>query len=240
MPAASRIDSSRYEVVVLPLVPVMPTSTRSLLGIAKERGRQRGEREARVTHLQPRHTGGSTGWACRFGHDRERAAGDGIAGKFGSVVLEPLERDDTDPRATCRESLVTDATFVAAIASAIGVPTWASKGARPAVARRRSPNVTAGAPVRCGGCPAEGRVQHAVPDTAALPAAGDCSRTKPSAIELAGHARAASSRRLASRALSPRRSGITLSSRNPWSGLSPTGRASTPRRHRARAPSASR
>ena len=112
--------------------------------IAEERGRQRGKREAGVAHLEPRHTGGTASWARRFGHDRERAAGDGIAGKLGTVFLEPLERDEYGPRATCRESLVTDATFAAAIASAIGVPTRASKGARPAVARRRSPNVTDG------------------------------------------------------------------------------------------------
>ena len=103
MPAASKIDASRYVVVVLPLVPVMPTSTQLVARIAVEGRRQRRERQPRVAHVYPRH--GVDGrraplFATRSRSRRARSP----AGERGAVGVHARSATNTEPARPERES----------------------------------------------------------------------------------------------------------------------------------------
>ena len=181
MPAASKIDASRYEVVVLPLVPVMPTSTRSSLGLPKnaaDSAASASRASETCSHGTPR----AVPAGRRFGDDGNRAARDRVAGERGAVGLETLAARRTPSRGRPRANRWSPTRRSSTQARrAIGVPACASNGARPAVACRRSPSVTAA--LQCAAAAARPSFSaHAVPGTATLPAAGDCSRTKPSPL----------------------------------------------------------
>ena len=92
MPAASKIDATRYAVVVLPLVPVIPIDAHLAARIAVERGGEHREREPRVLDHRPRHVD-----AVRrrlLGDDRGGAALDRLPRERGAVGVLPLERDE--------------------------------------------------------------------------------------------------------------------------------------------------
>ena len=99
-PAASNTDASRYVVVVLPFVPVTPTTVSCSLGWLEDDRREFGEREPRVGRAKPRH--GGAGGARRLGDDRDRAALDGIRGERRAVGALAANGDEDRARATRR------------------------------------------------------------------------------------------------------------------------------------------
>ena len=103
-PAASRTERSRNVVVVLPFVPVTPTTSRRARRLAEERVRRDGHRGARVLHEQLRHVeleraldderrgaGGDRPLrelvpvGARAGHAEERCAGRDAIGVVGEI-----------------------------------------------------------------------------------------------------------------------------------------------------------
>ena len=94
MPAASKIDATRYAVVVLPLVPVMPTTCMSRLGWPIERGRA-GSASAQARIRRPStHGTPASGRRGLLRHDGDRAALDRLLGERGAVGVQTLERDE--------------------------------------------------------------------------------------------------------------------------------------------------
>jgi hypothetical protein len=101
MPAASKIDASTYDVVVLPLVPVMPTSAELLAGMAGRRRRDLGERRARGGTWSLGH--GDAGRRGRLRNHRNRALRDPPAARTGTPsALTPRRTTNSAPGLTAR------------------------------------------------------------------------------------------------------------------------------------------
>ena len=85
-PAPCRPPSTRYAVVVLPEVPVMPICSRSRAGAAVDRGRQLAHPRPRVVDHQHRQAGGGGALgARRVGQHRDRAQAGRLRGEVGAV-----------------------------------------------------------------------------------------------------------------------------------------------------------
>ncbi len=92
MPAASKIDATRYAVVVLPLVPVMPITRISRLGWPAERGGKQREGESRIAHRQPgRLQSGRRGFLRDDGHG---AALERLRDERRTVRVLSFQRDE--------------------------------------------------------------------------------------------------------------------------------------------------
>ena len=95
-PAASKIDASKYEVVVLPLVPVMPTSVSSSLGCrSNAAARMASACRASATWIQ------GTLHVCRrrrFRHDSDCAARDRVERKRSAVGVSAAKGDEQGAR----------------------------------------------------------------------------------------------------------------------------------------------
>ncbi len=145
MPAASKIDARRYDVVVFPLVPVMPTRTRSALGLPKNAAESAASASlASDTCCQGTAVSAGGASADPGVSAMTAMAPRAIASRVNAApsALRPRSATKTEPATTSRESLVTEATVAAEARSVSGVPLCTSNGARPAVAFRRSPSVT--------------------------------------------------------------------------------------------------
>ena len=103
MPAASTAACTRYDVVVLPFVPVMPTTRIRRLGWPKKCVGQQRERQPPVADGDPRHRAALR--RVGLGDHGHRAFRDRLAGKGRAVGLHPSQRHEQRARATtARES----------------------------------------------------------------------------------------------------------------------------------------
>ena len=98
-----RSTATRYAVVVLPLVPVMPTTRISRARISVERDSQQGQRETRIWHRSPTAHRSAAGGGCS---ETIATAPRSIAWCANSApsACSPLSATNTFPGSTARES----------------------------------------------------------------------------------------------------------------------------------------
>ena len=205
--AASKIDATRYAVVVLPLVPVMPTTCISRARMPVERRREHREREPRVVDHRPRRPARRPAPAARRRRRRRRARSPAARTRRRRRAAPSARRTrrrarPSASRRRCRSRRSTAASARMASSLRTSPSRWSTPcSSAQVMAASRRPRL------RVGAARARSR-QTSPPFEAARPAAGSCDDDDAVARSGAPTARACTSVRIASRALRPRRSGI--------------------------------